>query len=326
MRNLDSPPVVGVTSRSFSAHPVLRAELEARYPGAKFNNRGVSLRGNTLLEFLGGCTHAIVAIEPIDASLLAQLPELDVISKYGVGVDMLDFSALRANEVLLGWSGGVNRHSVAELTICITIAALRKVTQARDQALAGRWKQLRGRLLRERIVGIVGLGNIGTDVARLARAFSCCVIANDIMPRSATCAELGVRQVSLNELLERSDVVTLHVPLYDATRGLIKAPEIARMRNSAVLINTARAGIVDEPALLDALDNDVIAAAAFDVFDNEPKINETLFAHPKMTGTTHLGGSSEEAVLAMGRAAIDGLENPREARMRNFFDWWKGDD
>ena len=300
---------IAVTSRSFSRHTILRGELQARYPDTEitFNDDGLSLAGDALVGYLRGHDRAVIALERIDAAVLSALPELRVISKYGVGVDMLDLEAMEARGVELGWTPGVNRRSVAELVICFAIALLRQMPTAHREVLDGTWRQLRGAELSGRTVGIVGCGRVGKDVARLLTAFGCHILAHDIADYPGFYAEYGVTAVNLDNLLRASDVVTLHMPLDESTRNILSAERLAAMRPESILINTARGGLVDEGALKSMLLDGSLGAAAFDVFATEPPEDRELLELPNFIVTPHIGGSSEEAILAMGRAAIDGL-------------------
>lgn len=300
---------VAVASRSFSRHPVLRAELLARYPQVTFNETGASLSGDELAHFLAGHDKAITALERIDRALLARLPQLRAIGKYGVGLDMIDMPALVEHGVRLGWTGGVNRRSVSELVIAFAIALLRHVPQGHLMVRDGGWRQLMGRQLSDKVVGIVGCGHIGKDLTPLLRAFGCRVLVHDIRRYDHFYAAHQVEPVDLDTLLSTADVVTLHVPLDTGTRGMVSAEKLALMRPSALLINVARGGLVDEQALKQALIEGRLAGAAFDVFDGEPPTDMELLRLPNFLATPHIGGSAEEAVLAMGRAAIAGLDH-----------------
>jgi phosphoglycerate dehydrogenase-like enzyme len=299
---------VAVCSRSFSHNPLLRAELLDRYENVTFNDAGSQLRGESLVAFLRGHQKAITALEVIDAAVLSQLPELQVIGKYGVGLDMIDLPAMRAFGKRLGWTGGVNKRSVSELVISSAIAMLRHVPAAHLEVLAGTWRQHIGGYLTGRTVGIVGCGHIGKDLVPLLRAFECPTLVNDIRDFPEFYAQHNVEAVTLEELLRRSDIVTLHVPLDASTRGLLDASRLAMLKPTAVLINAARGGLVDEVALRVALQEKRLAAAAFDVFEVEPPVDRELLSLPNFLVTPHLGGSAHEAVLAMGRAAIRGLD------------------
>lgn len=299
---------VAVCSRSFSHNPVLRTELLQRYEHVKFNDAGIQLKGDSLVEFLRGHDKAITALETIDEQVLSRLPELKVIGKYGVGLDMIDMAAMRAHGKRLGWTGGVNRRSVAELVISFAIAMLRHVPAANREVLAGTWRQHVGGHLSGRTVGIVGCGHVGKDLAPLLRAFDCPILVNDIRDYREFYEQHGIEAVDLETLLKRSDVVTLHVPLDGLTRNMLDAGRLSLLKKTAVLINAARGGLVDEGALKAMLKEGRLASAAFDVFAVEPPQDAELLALPNFLATPHIGGSAQEAILAMGRAAIEGLD------------------
>lgn len=299
---------VAVCSRSFSKHPVLRAELSSRYAHVTFNDAGLELRGDALVQFLRGHDKAITALERVDDAVLAQLPDLKIISKYGVGLDSLDLAALQARGIRLGWTGGVNRRSVAELVIGFAIAMLRHVPAANREVLGGRWRQHVGGQVSGRTVGLIGCGFVGKDVVRLLQPFGCRVLVYDIREYRSFYERYGVTPVSLEQLLAESDIVSLHVPLDDSTRLMLDDARLGRMQPSAVLINTARGQLVDEVALAQRLSDGRLAAAAFDVFAVEPPTDTHLLQLPNFLATPHIGGSAAEAILAMGRAAIDGLD------------------
>jgi phosphoglycerate dehydrogenase-like enzyme len=300
---------IAVTSKSFSAHPILRAELLERYSDVLFNDQGQSLSGEKLIDFARGRRKLITALETIDEPFLAALPELEVISKYGVGLDMIDMAAVARHGIRFGWTGGVNRRSVTELVIAFAISLLRHVPVANRDIRDGVWKNRKGAEISGRTFGIIGCGHIGKDLTPILRAFGCKVLVNDILDFPEFYAAHQVEPVGLEDLLRRSDIVTLHVPLDDSTRNLLNADRLALMRSDAILINAARGGIVDENALKIMLKEDQLAAAAFDVFATEPPQDSELLCLPNFLATPHIGGSSEEGVLAMGRAAIKGLDD-----------------
>jgi phosphoglycerate dehydrogenase-like enzyme len=299
---------VAVCSRSFSRNTVLRAELMSRYQHVTFNESGAQLAGDSLVEFLKGHDKAITALEVIDQAVLARLPELKVIGKYGVGLDMIDMQAMRTHGKHLGWTGGVNRRSVSELVISFAIVMLRHVPAAHREVLSGTWRQHVGRNLTGRTVGIVGCGHVGKDLVRMLQPFGCQILIHDILDLSDFHDVHGTHAVELDELLRRSDVVTLHVPLDESTRGMLGEQRLRLMKSDAILINAARGGLVDETALKKMLKGGDLGAAAFDVFSVEPPRDQELLALPNFLVTPHIGGSAEEAILAMGRAAIDGLD------------------
>ena len=302
---------VAVAARSFVRNPALRAELLAKYPDACFADAASALDDETLVAFLEGHDRVIIGLERVDDGVLSRLPELRVISKYGVGLDGIDLEALARRGIRLGWTRGVNRRSVAELTLAFALALLHRVPECSGALKHGEWQKLVGRELTGKTVGIIGCGSVGQEVVLLLEPFKCRVLAHDIRDYPEFFAAHDVERVTRDDLLQRSDVVTLHVPLDASTRGLIGARELAMMRAGSCFINAARGGLVDEEALADALARGHLAGAACDVFQIEPDANPRLLAQPTFLGTPHIGASAQEAQLAMGRAAIDGLENAR---------------
>lgn len=301
---------VAVCSRSFSRDPRLRAALLERYEHVTFNDAGQSLAGDALVDFVAGHDKAITALETIDASILVRLPQLKVIGKYGVGLDMIDLDAMRSHGKRLGWTGGVNRRSVAELAVAFAIVMLHRVPEAAREVRGGTWRQLAGAQLSGRTVGIVGCGHVGREVVRLLAPFGCRVLAHDIADQDAFYSQHRVEAVALDTLLAEADMITIHLPCDASTRGMFSAARLRAMQPGSVLINLARGGIVDETALREVLISGPLAAAAFDVFAQEPPADRALIDLPNFLATPHIGGSTAEAIYAMGLAAIDGLDGP----------------
>ncbi len=302
---------VAVCEPALGRHVRLRAELLERHPDATFNGGEALLAGDALVAFLRGHNYAVVGSQVMDASVFAAVPELKVISKWGVGLDSLDLEAMNNFGVRLGWTAGVNRLSVAELTLSLMISLLRYVPQAGRHVRDGGWQRFIGRHLSGKTVGIIGCGCIGKEVVRLLVPFGCRVLAHDRLDYAEFYDANGVVALGLDDLLDEADVVSVHVPSDASTRGLISAERLARMKPGAILVNTARGGIVDETALKQRLQDGGLAAAAFDVFATEPPNDSELLSLANFLATPHIGGSAEEAILAMGRAAIDGLDNAR---------------
>ncbi|MFA5908743.1 MAG: phosphoglycerate dehydrogenase [Vicinamibacterales bacterium] len=300
---------IAVAARSFARNAALRAELRATYADVTFSESPGVLDGPGLVELLRGHDRAIIGLERVDEAVLAQVPELRIISKYGVGLDGLDLAAIARHGVKLAWTGGVNRRSVAELTLAFAIALLHRLPETTVALRSGDFQKLVGRQLTGRVVGIIGCGFVGKDLVSLLAPFGCRVLVHDIRDYPEFYAANGVEPASRDRLLAEAEIVTLHVPLDDSTRGMIGAAELAMMQKGAYLINAARGGLVDERALIEALSNGHLAGAAFDVFQMEPEANPQLLALPTFLGTPHIGGSTAEAQLAMGRAAITGLED-----------------
>jgi len=302
---------IAVVSRSFARNATLRAELSARYPDVTFTESAAILDGADLVALLRGHDRAIVGLERIDDGILAQVPELKIISKYGVGLDGIDVEAIARRGVRLGWTGGVNRRSVSELTLAFAIALVHRVPETAAALRAGHWQPLVGRQLTGRTFGIIGCGFVGQDLVRLLAPFDCRVLAHDIRDYPGFYRDHRVTPVTLPQLLAESDFVSIHVPLDRSTNGMIGAAQLAAMRQGSFVINAARGGLIDEDALAQALESGHLAGAACDVFQLEPDANPRLLAQPTFLGTPHIGGSTQEAQLAMGRAAIEGLETAR---------------
>jgi len=299
---------VAVPSISFSQHAVLRKELLSSYPESKFNETQRRLSEDELMAWMKGCDAAIMGLEPLTERMLDKLPELKVIGRMGVGVDNIDPALLKRRGIRIGWVPGVNKLSVAELTIAFAISGLRHVGRGNAEMRAGlRPRQIMGRHLSGRVVGLHGCGHVGKEVVRLLQPFGCTILACDIADYAAFYRASGVNPVSMDALLARSEVLSLHLPLNASTRGLYGAAALDRLRPDCVLINTCRGDIVDEAALKQRLKAGRIAAACFDVFAIEPPTDDELLNLPNFFATPHIGGSAEEARLAMGRAAIRGL-------------------
>jgi D-3-phosphoglycerate dehydrogenase len=299
---------VAVPNISFSQNATLRGELLALYPDARFNDQSRRMSEDELIDFLAGCDAAIMGLEPLTERMLDRLPRLKVIGRIGVGLDNVDPALMRRRGIRIGWQGGVNRLSVAELTIAFAIAGLRHIGPLYHEMRVGlRPRQRTGRHLSGRVVGLHGCGNVGKEVVRLLAPFGCTVLACDIRDYAEFYRANGVAPVTFDELIDRAEVLSLHLPLNASTRGLYDARALGRLRPDCVLINTCRGGIVDEAALKACLKGGRIAAACFDVFAVEPPTDDELLNCPNFLCAPHVGGSAEEARLAMGRAAIRGL-------------------
>jgi phosphoglycerate dehydrogenase-like enzyme len=305
---------IGVTNSLFANHPFLRRELLDRYPDSTFiETPGAS--EDQVIALLQDRDAAIVGMEPITARVLASLPNLKVIGKMGIGCDTLDFDALRKHEILFGYTPGTNRLAVAELTLCYMIAGLRWVMQLNIAMRNGERPRMKlGKGLTGRTVGIHGCGNVGKEVVRLLKPFDCEILAYDIADYAEFYRANGVKAVSLDELLERSEVLTLHLPKTKETIGLYDDAMLARLRPDCVLINTCRGGIVDEDALYERLRANKLWAACFDVFAIEPAVNDKLINLPTMLASPHIGAATDEARIVMGMAAIDGLTENAHVR------------
>jgi D-3-phosphoglycerate dehydrogenase len=285
-----------------------RREVLELYPNAKFNTLPRALTEEEMIGFLKGCDAAIIGLDLLSGRVIDALPELKIVGKFGAGYDTVDFQAVKRRGIQFGYTWGVNALAVAELTVSHMISALRYVpplNQAMRNGERPRW--IMGRLLSGRTVGIHGLGHIGRELVRLLKPFGCEILACDIRDRSAFAREHGVTMVDFDTLLERSEVLTLHLSKSKATTGLYTRAVLERLRPGSVLINTCRGGIVDEAALLDQLNAGRLVGACFDVFAIEPATCDPLLRHPNMLATPHMGAAIEEVRVNMFRAAIRSL-------------------
>jgi len=301
---------VAVPAISFCQQPELVARLLEQHPDARINRECVPhyRSEEETIAFLEGCEAAIVSFEPINDRVLSELPDLKVVSKLGVGLDRIDPAAMRKHGVRLGWTAGVNRTAVAELTIALMLASLRLIVPLNLAIRHGeRPLQRLGRQLTGRVVGIHGCGNIGKEVVRLLQPFDCTVLACDIKDYPDFYLKHDVEPVSFDAMLGRSEIVSIHLPVTRLTLGLYDEKVFSKLRKDAILINTARGRMVDESALKQCLSAGKIAGAAFDAFAVEPPEDDELLRLPNFIATPHIGASTAEARWLMGTTAIEGL-------------------
>ena len=297
-----------VSAASFCKNESLIQELLSDFPDARLNQSGRILQSDELIDFFSGYKSAIVGTERISDEILERLPNLKFIAKYGVGLDNIDELALKKRGIGLGWTGGVNRRSVSEMALAFMIGLCRNLFFTSEKLRQGQWYKQGGFQLTEKTVGIVGCGFVGTDLISLLQPFECNVLLYDILDKSDVCKQTGARQVELKELLAKSDLVSLHVPLTETTREMVDESFLSQMKEHAFLINTSRGAVVKESDLEMALQEGVIAGAALDVFQIEPPTKMSLLSLPNLVCTPHIGGNAVEAVLAMGRSAISHIK------------------
>ncbi|HWH23656.1 MAG TPA: phosphoglycerate dehydrogenase [Candidatus Limnocylindria bacterium] len=243
----------------------------------------------------------------VDAEAFAAAGRLLVVGRAGVGVDNIDLEAATRAGVTVVNAPTANTIAAAEHTLALLYALARRVPAADASVRRGEWQRARfmGQELRGRVLGIVGLGRIGLTIAERARAMEMELLGHDPFVTDEAAAAHGVRLMPLQELLRRADAITLHVPLTHATRGLIGSDELALMKPTAVLVNVARGGVVDETALAAALVAGRLAGAAVDVFEHEPPTGSPLLEAPNTVLTPHLGASTEEA---QARVAVETVQ------------------
>jgi D-3-phosphoglycerate dehydrogenase len=250
----------------------------------------------------------------VRAEILDAAPELSVVGRAGVGVDNIDLEAATARGVAVLNAPAGNTVSTAELTMALILAMVRRVAEADASVRNAEWARSRfkGSELRGRTLGLIGAGRIGGAVAKRCRAFGMYVIAYDPYLTEEKASAMGIERVDQDAIIERADVISLHVPLTDDTRGMISKESIARMKKGSFVVNVSRGGVVDEAALAEALGSGQLAGAALDVYVNEPLEDESpLREAPNLIMTPHLGASTSEAqelvaseIAAAVRAAL----------------------
>ena len=238
----------------------------------------------------------------VDDKLMESAPKLRVIGRAGVGVDNIDAEAATRRGIVVMNTPGANAVAVAELTLALMLALARKIPAANSTMHAGKWekKSLQGAELRNKTLGILGLGRIGLEVARRARAFGLEIVATDPYVSAAVAREHAIRLVPLEELFAASDYITLHVGLTPQTHGIVNAKSIASMKKGVRIVNCARGELVDDGALVQALQSGQVAGAALDVFTEEPPKNSPYAGLDNVILTPHIAGSTAEAQEAVG--------------------------
>jgi glyoxylate reductase len=257
--------------------------------------------------------------DPVDRALLEQSPKLRVVSNMGVGYDNIDVAACTERGIAVGNTPGVLTDTTADLAFALLLAVARRLPEAKDYVLAGRWKTwdpslLLGRDVHSATLGIFGLGQIGQAMAKRARGFGMRIVYFD-KPKPSLEEELGLERLEKEGLLREADFVSLHVPLSSKTRHLIGAPELALMKPTAALINTSRGAVVDQLALVEALRAGRPGAAALDVTDPEPiSPTDPLLKLPNALVVPHIGSASVQARAKMASLAVDNLLAGLEGR------------
>ena len=303
---------VKVSTLAFSNNQYLVDALLQEFPDAEVNTLGVRMKDDALIDFFADADGVIVGLEPVTAEFLDKLPKLRIISKYGVGLDNIDMEACKERKVNIGWTGGINKRSVAEMALGFMLALSRNLYVTSNQLKQLHWNKNGGLQLTGKTIGIIGVGHIGKELVTLLKPFNCRILVNDIEDVSEVAASHELICVTKDELYPQSDIISIHTPFTESTADLINASVFAKMKSNAFLINTARGGIVNETDLKYALENNVIAGAALDVYETEPPVSKALLSLPNLICTPHTGGNSYEAVVAMGMSAISHLVNFRD--------------
>ena len=299
------PGKIAVTPRSLSGgtHPALSVLTEQGYE-LVFPSPGKTPSADALSAAIPGCVGWLAGVEPIPGALLRQAPSLRVISRNGSGIDNIELPAADEMGIEVARTVGANARGVAELAFALLLAAFRQVPWSDAVLRSGRWERRIGIEAEGRTLGVIGCGAIGQQVVRMGLAFGMEVVGYDPYPDSGFAPD-GFGFAELDAVLTESDAISLHCP--PAGRPLIDAAAIGGMREGVVIVNTARAELVDDDAMLEALNRGRIACYATDVYRKEPPDPAPLLAHDRVILMPHAGGYTTESVNRATEGAVANL-------------------
>lgn len=295
-----------VGSRERSRAPEAMGILEAQGYELVLNPYDRSLTEEELLEMVKGVHGIIAGSEKITAAVIAAGdPTLKVIAKQGVGYNTIDVVAAKEHGVAVTITPGANSKSVADLAMGLIMAIARQIPQMDVSIRNEGWYRHTGIELGGKVLGIVGMGNIGGEVAKRAHGFGMKIIAYDVYPRQDFIDNYGVTYLSLDEIFAESDFISLHAPAMAETMGMVNKDRLRTMKNTAYMINTARGELIVEDDLYEALTQGLIAGAALDVFAQEPPKNSPLIGLKNLVFTSHAGAYTKEAIVGAGVIAAE---------------------
>lgn len=296
-----------VTPTSFGrSDPSLKTTLEEMVGEVVYNASGRPLPAAELRSLLPGVDGYIAGLDQIDAAALAAADSLQVIARYGAGVDGVDLDAATAQGVVVTNTPGANAQAVAELTIGLMLTLARHICAANQAVRQGEWPRYAGTGLQGKTVGLLGFGAVGREVAARLRPFGCRLLATDPHVTGAEADAYETRLVPLAELLPEADFISLHAALLPQTRGIVDRGFLQQMKPGSFLVNTARGELIDEGALLQALQEGMLAGAALDCFSQEPPAaSHPLLRLPQVVLTPHSGAHTDQAMNRMGRMALE---------------------
>lgn len=271
------------------------------------NDSGGILSEAAVKEKLAPCDGVILGVDPMNAAVLAAAPKLRAIAKYGVGLDNIDLEACKARGIAVSRTVGANSNAVADYALTLMLAVARKAALIDRRCRDKDWSKSTGIDLYGKTLGIVGLGAIGKCVARRVRGFDMKILAHDVVWDEAYARENGIERADVDRICREADFISLHTVLTEETRNLINAERLSVMKKNAVLINTARGGLIDEAALLAALQEGRIYGAGLDVFEQEPPSDPAWYTLDKLVMGSHCSSSTAGATEQMGHMAVANL-------------------
>lgn len=295
-----------VTPTSYGKNdPRLKTELEAQVGEVIYNPTGKPLSSADVAQLLPGIDGYIAGLDCIDANALSAADQLKVIARYGVGVDNVDLVAAREKGIIVTNTPGANSVSVAELALGLMLAVARNIPEAVEAVQQGKWPRYSGVSLEGKTIGILGLGAIGKQLARRLNGFDCKILAFDPFTDTAFAKNNHIELATLEEVIRQADFVSLHLPLLPETRGIVNDTFLSKMKKGSFLINTSRGEVVDEDALLRALQRGHLKGAGLDAFTIEPPDPKNpLLALSQVIATPHLGAQTDGATSNMGWLAM----------------------
>ncbi len=305
-----------ISSRSFGKiNPRAIKLLKEEGLDPVLNPYGRKLNEKELLNLIDGAIAIIAGTENITAKVISDANQLKVISRYGGGLDNIDLKTAHEKGILVFNTPDTPTIAVAELTLSLILNLLKKISKVDRDIRGDLWKPEIGNLLSGKTVGTIGLGRIGKKLVQLLTPFNVNILAYEIKPDKAFVTNYNIDLVTLNTLLHKSEIVTIHVPLTEQTRHIIGKKELTTMKENAILINTARGGLVDEKALYDSITNGMIAGAAIDTFEEEPYMGK-LKELDNVILTPHIGTYTVETRKHMEiEAAKNLIKGLREAKI-----------
>lgn len=271
------------------------------------NETGAILTEEKMTELLADCDGIIIGVDPFSANVIKNAPKLKVVSKYGVGLDNIDLKACEERGIIVTKTVGANANAVADFAFTLLLAVARKVVSINNTCRNGAWDKPTTIDVYGKTLGLIGFGAIAKGVAKRASGFDMEVMAYDPFWDEEYAKKHGVKKASLEEIYKNADFISLHVPLTNETENLISAKELAMMKRSAVIINTARGGIINEDDLLAALVDNRIYGAGIDAFREEPPSNKKWFELENVVISPHTAASSFGATEQMGRMAAQNI-------------------
>lgn len=299
---------IGITTVAFSKNKLLVEKIKnLGFKKVYTNEKLKRFTQDELISFLSKCDVAIVGLDKITEEVVLNNKKLKAIAKYGVGLDNIDFEICKKYNIEILHTQGVNKRSVSELTLGCILSLLRNIYISSNLLKKNIWKKNGGVQLSNKTIGIIGVGNIGKDLIQLIQAFNCKILVNDIYEQNDYYKNNNLIETSKEDIYRNADIITIHTPLNDSTKYMINKKSLSIMKSNAIVINTARGGIVNQNDLKWALTNNIIAGAAVDAYETEPPEDIELLNLPNLINTPHIGGNAEEAVEAMAQSAIENI-------------------